>query len=241
MKPPFDAYEVCLVRTSSPENLGSVARIMGNFGFRRLALVAPEVDPADARAMVVARRARALLAAARVVPSLEEAVAGASLVVGTTARRGTQRPTMTPRALLAEMAARGPARVALVFGPEDSGLSGAEVDLCDLLCGIPTRGALRALNLAQAVAVVLWEISQADVPPTDPDALLASRSEIEGLLDHACRVLEEIGYFKDQPRARVRVHLRRMLTSARLRSDQVRTLRGVCRQALWALGRVGEG
>jgi tRNA/rRNA methyltransferase len=234
-------YQVCLVRTGSPENLGSVARIMDNFGFTRLTLVAPSLAALEPKALVVACRARERLAKARVVGTLEEAVAEATLVVGTTARRGHRRPTLAPREIVARLSAlAADDRVALVFGPEDRGLSTEEVDRCDLLCGIPTRGPLASLNLAQAVAIVLWEISQAEVRPAGPRRKAVPRAAIEGLLEHACEVLEAIGYFQTRPRSRVRADLRRMLGAAGLRAEEVRALRGICRQSLWALGKKGR-
>jgi tRNA/rRNA methyltransferase len=235
---PSPRYEVCLVRTGNPENLGSVARIMDNFGFSRLTLVAPSLAALEPKALVVACRARDRLEQARVVGTLEEAVAGATLVVGTTARRGHRRPAIAPREIVARLSALASDDcVALVFGPEDRGLSTEEVDRCDLLCSIPTRGPLASLNLAQAVAIVLWEISEAGARPARPKRGVAPRAEIEGLLDHACEVLETIGYFRTRPRARARADLRRMLGAAGLRAEGVRALRGICRQALWALGK----
>ena len=111
----------------------------------------------------------------------------------------------------------------------------ADVDRCDWLCTIPTRGPLSSLNLAQAVAVVLWEVSHADWKPARPAHDLATRADVEGFLDHACEVLEEIGYFRQKGKEQARTELRRMLGAAALDPDQVKALRGICRQALWAL------
>lgn len=234
---PLSRYEVCLVGTSNPENLGSVARIMANFGFERLTLVAPRLEALAPRALVVACGARESIERARVVGSFEEAIGEATLVVGSTARRGDRRPTIPPRALALRLRELGSDdRVALVFGPEDRGLTAAEIDRCDLVTHIPTRGPLASLNLAQAVAVVLWEISQADAGAPAPRRA-ATRGEIDGLVEHAAEVLEAIGYFVTAPRDRALTELRRALVQAGLKPEQVRSLRGVCRQALWALRR----
>lgn len=242
MSHPLDRFQVCLVGTQNPENLGSVARVMMNFGFEHLSLVDPRTSPDHHLARVVARKAEEVLARARRVSTLEEAVVGATLVVGTTARKGTRRASVTPRALarrLNDLDTAG--RVVLVFGPEDSGLTAQEADRCDLLCTIPTRGALSSLNLAQAVSVLLWEVSQLDARAPRSERQVASRGEIEGFLDHAFDVLARIGYLDHRDAEQVRTHLRRILVAAALRSEQVTALRGVCRQALWALRREEGG
>jgi TrmH family RNA methyltransferase len=223
--------EVCLVGTTNPENLGSVARLADNFAVPALTLVAPHVPPDDPRALVVGRAARDRLATARVVATLDEAVAECSYVVGFSARRGADRPTIGLRNLCARLDERaGAGRIALVFGPEDNGLVGADIDRCDLVSAIELPGPLGSLNLAQAVALVLWELSRT------PEAVAparggATRAELDGLVDHALTALDAIGYHgSHEDRERHRVHLRRILAGAGLRSEEVRSLRGILTQ-----------
>src|SRR6266850_672143 len=120
--------ELCLIGTAQAENLGGVARLCDNFGVAALTLVAPRVAVDDPRAQVVARTAREKLAATRVTADLDAAVRECVYVVGFSARRGDARPMVALGGLAAHLAARAPAgRVALVFGPEDAGLSAADV------------------------------------------------------------------------------------------------------------------
>jgi len=231
-------FDICLVGTQNAENLGATARLMDNFGLSSLWLVSPRVLPADSKANQVARTARARLHEAKVVPKLSDAVAQATYVVGMTARSGDRRETVNLRDAAVRLAAFPiEQRLALVFGPEDAGLSSEDTEACDLLCTIPTRGPLSSLNLSQAVGVVLWEISQAGVLAKPPEYVRggATREEIEGFLDHAFEVLDRFDYFREKDAARKRTDLRRVLVHAGLTGDEVKGLRGVCRQALWAL------
>jgi tRNA/rRNA methyltransferase len=237
---------VHLVGTSNPENLGSVARLLENFGVSTaLTLTAPRVPPDDHRALVVGRAARERLATARIVPTLDEAVRECAFVVGFSARRGNERPPVSLRALAATLAERAPAgAIALVFGPEDTGLLGEHIERCDLVASIETPGPLASFNLGQAVALALWELARADAPPPAPARGGATHAELEALLDHAFTALAAAGYFRGdvrgELRARKRVHLRRVLAGAGLRSDEVRGLHGLCAHMLRALAPTGD-
>ncbi|HTZ61458.1 MAG TPA: RNA methyltransferase [Thermoplasmata archaeon] len=163
--------EVVLVRPKEDGNVGAIARLARNFGAERLVLVAPRarVGP-EAR-----RRSMAglgLLKQARRAPSLARAVAEADLVVGTT-DLSTGRSTAYLRRSIAperlgEILVPVLGRVALVFGPEDNGLSRDELALCDLLVHIPARREFPTLNLSHAVAILLYAVHRAR-GPADPE------------------------------------------------------------------------
>ena len=212
--------EVVLVGTANPENLGGVARLCANFAPSGLALVAPRVRADDPRALVVGRVGQAYLAGARVVATLAEAVADAVCVVGFSARRGSARPTIALTALAGELGRRAAAgRVALVFGPEDAGLTAADVDRCDLVATIDLPGSVASLNLTQAVAIALWELARTpDAPP--PARAQASHAELDALVDRAA---ELVGGLADDRRA----HVRRLLAAAALTPADVRALHGL--------------
>jgi len=203
---------VVLVGTQNPENLGGVARLVENFAPAELALVAPRAQPDDPRALVVGRMARERLAAARVTATLDEAVREAACVVGFSARRGAGRPMVALRDLPARVPAAG--GIALVFGPEDAGLSAEDVDRCDLVATIDLPGALPSLNLTQAVAIALWELARGgDAAPAARAA--ASHAELEALIARVPQIDE-----------RGRAHLRRLLVGAGLEPADVRALHG---------------
>src|SRR2546427_3661455 len=175
---------IILVRPQTPGNIGAAARAMHNIGLRRLALVAPGHFP-HPEARMMACHAEHLLHQAVVYDSLAAAVAACHWLVGTSARRREYRhPPLTPRELahkLPAFHAQHP-HVGILFGPEDTGLTTAELDLCNDLVVIPTVAEATSLNLAQAVLVLGYEImhvpSQAPVQPAPP---LAAMDEIEAM------------------------------------------------------------
>ena len=152
---------VVLVRPRRGGNVGAVARVMKNMGLGELVLVAPRTRVGKVGERMAAH-ARDVLLAHRVVPDLASALRGCHLVVGTVGRPVIDRAEPRgAREIAAEVAAESAAagrRVALVFGPEDHGLSNAEIDLCQRVLRIPTAPAYGSLNLAQAVGVCVYEI-----------------------------------------------------------------------------------
>src|SRR5262249_16744589 len=156
---------VVLVRPEVAGNLGATARVMRNMGLSQLVLVAPVADRTAKQARQFSTHGQSILDQARVVPTLEEALADCVLVMGTSGRVGglyRRQSVALPDevlSLLAEACVRGP--VALVFGPEPTGLTNDEVTLCHYLIHIPTDPGYQALNLAQAVAICLYELRKA--------------------------------------------------------------------------------
>lgn len=166
------AVRVVLVRPKIAGNLGATARAMANMGLSDLVLVAPQADPQDRRARQRAAHAEPLLADARVVDDLAEALTDVHWTVGATCREGRYRRAIEidPRRLGAEAVERTAIgeRIAIVFGPEDHGLDRQDLLACDASLRIPSDDAYPSLNLAAAVMVCAYEIyvaATADAPP----------------------------------------------------------------------------
>lgn len=223
-------------------NVGSAARALKNFGFRRLVLVDPQEGPEREEAVRMAVDARDVLAAAATTPSLGEALDGASVVVGTSRRMGKHRQphyafdALAPK--MAGLAARG--EIAIVFGREDSGLSDADLDLCTHLAYLPTSDDYPALNVAQAVAIVAYELNRAiDAAPSvaaveDLDDIhLADHGAREAMYAHLDEALYAIGFLKDGQVEGMMRRLRRILGRAELTAGDVQVVRGIARQILW--------
>ena len=221
-----------LDRPQSADNVGAVARVMKNFGLSRLAVVAPPSwagpprsgGPGTAREEVLrrarrlARKAADVLDGLAVHPDLRAALRGSTWTCGTTSRTVEGRPRLDPEALgreVARRAAAGP--VAIVFGQERRGLSDAELDLCQAVCAIPTSPAYDSMNLAQAAAVVAWEVAraagatlEAGPGPAEP----ARHETMEALWDRVRTLLGQAGYLNPQNPEHILAELRRLLARA---------------------------
>lgn len=213
-------------------NIGSVARAIKTMGYHDLVIVNPPPEFPNNEARQMASAAQDVLAGARIVGTLAEAVAGCGLVVGTTARYfRLGLPELDPRECAAQLLSA--ARVqpaALVFGPERSGLTNAELDLCHAITYIPANPDYDSLNLAQAVQVLAYELRMAEpfsrtLPP--PEAPLAQPEDLQLFYDHLERVLLGSGFLDPgNPRHLMR-RLRRLFSRARLDSNELNILRGV--------------
>lgn len=181
--PPQKGGEICvvLVRPRYAENVGAAARALENAGAGELRLVAPNQKAREAIAQRVARGGEPRLRAARVFDRLEDAVADVDLVVATSHKTGRRRRPLLPWELSGEIAgALRPRSTALVFGPEDRGLSKEEVDLCHRLVTIPSHG---PLNLAQSVIVLLYEMKMRVAASTPSAAPVVAPGVVPGVTE----------------------------------------------------------
>ena len=162
---------IVLVEPAGPLNVGSVARVMKNFGLQHLVLVKPKCDPLGEEAMQMAVHAKDLLRSAPVVESIPAALAGCYGAIATTARpRDINTPLELPEQALSDLIVDASASAsepagsqlkgtqALMFGPEDRGLSNEELIHAQRFVKIPANPDYSALNLAQAVAVCCYEL-----------------------------------------------------------------------------------
>jgi len=223
---------IVLVGTSHPGNIGAVARAMKTMGLQRLVLVAPKVFPAE-EASARAAGAVDVLESARVCAGLDEALAGASFVVGASARlRSLAWPSMAPREAAARIVAEtSSGEAAVVFGRENSGLTNEELARCHALLHIPTAPALGSLNLAMAVQVAAYELFLASgaAPALPPDRAqpAATAEEMEKFYEYLETALIAAKFLDpDNPRHLMR-RLRRLFNRAQPDSNEVNILRGI--------------
>jgi tRNA/rRNA methyltransferase len=249
----MEATDVVLVSPRNPLNIGAAARAMANFGFRRLAVVTPFAEGwREARSAVGAPD---LLQNAIETASLAEAVASCSLVVGTGSLeyRKPEQPVL-PLPQLGPLATRElerGGRVALVFGPENHGLSRDDLSFCHCITVIPTEDRQPSMNLGQAVAVCLYELHVRDrfaeenwkaVTEASADASLRTAPAASaGSLELLAGVIEETmaaaNYSPAGMREANRHDLRLLLRRLGPREREVRRILGVFRRILWALGK----
>jgi TrmH family RNA methyltransferase len=243
-------------------NVGAVVRLLGNFGLSRLRLVEPAAwDPV--RVLTVARRGAAVVAATERHATLESALADCAYVLGTTRReRALDRPVLAPRhaaaALLAVAAGSGSGNeqlAAVLFGPEDKGLTNAALDLCHAILTIPAVPHDASLNLAQAALLVAYELRLAAFPelaqqsaplpavasPATRQTPLATGAELEAMFDAAHRMLLALHRPNIEGRTAVTMaRLRALLLRAAPRADEVDLLTGLFEHLARALARAGD-
>lgn len=235
---------VVLVRPREEGNLGAVCRAMANMGLERLLLVEPAA-PAGDTARAFAMHAHQILDGAERHASLAAALSPFEVVVGTASLRdrGWPHPVLAPRELapwLARQAAG--AKVALLFGPEVSGLSGEELARASVVVTVPCAPAQPTLNLAQAVLVVAYELfvargaPGAELPPAAPRA--AAR-QIERVAVSLESLLDRAGFARDTTFVRVARDLRHLLARAGLSEREAMILAGILRRTRHALARAG--
>jgi tRNA/rRNA methyltransferase len=235
---------VVLVRPQEEGNVGAVARAMANFGLERLILVEPAA-PLRSIARAFAVHAEAILDRVERVHDLRTALAGFERIVATTAARDRPWPSrlLAPRELAAALAADAPGTAtALVFGPEPSGLTNAELAQAGLLVRVPTSPVQPSLNLAQAVLVVAYElfVAAGEEPAAavvDDGEPRASGEEIAALFDQANELLARIRFARDATIEGVERDLRRLISRAAPTPREVTILRGILRRLGHALER----
>jgi len=257
--------DIVLVSPRNPLNIGAAARAMANFGFHRLSIVAPYAQNwMEAKSAVGAPD---LLREAKVYETLAEAVAHCTLILGTGSldrRRPVQEILDLPEAaskiresLITQGAGIRPNHIALVFGSEKHGLTSDDLSWCHAIAVIETCEAQPSMNLGQAVAVCLYEISRSSAPqspisasePTQPDAFGIQAPEgfssvgnaSSGQLDRLAALIEEtmeaVNYSTRGMRSANGEALRVLLRRLMPKDADLRRMMGLFRRILWQLHR----
>lgn len=229
---------IVLVGTTHPGNIGAAARAMKVMGLSRLYLVGPARFPSG-EATAMASSADDVLADAVVVADFMAAIAGCSLVLGTTARlRSLPQPLLDPRAAAARAAAEAERHeVAIVFGREKSGLSNEEVRHCHWLVNVPTSKAYSSLNLAQAVQILAYEVHLAMIgggpgETVPPDWQPVSPERLEFFFERLEQALLAIRFLNPAQPKRLMQRLRRLYLRARPDENELNILNGIVSHTL---------
>ncbi len=235
------SIRIVLVGTTHPGNIGAAARAMKNMGLSDLALVNPRYFPHQ-DATVRASGATDVLDNATVFTNLADALSGCVYVAGASARSRTiSWPSMGPRDCAERMISESEqGTVAVVFGPEKTGLHNDDLDLCHTLLTIPTDPGFSSLNVAMAVQVLTYELRVASLLDTGPqfetEAPPATIEEMEHFYTHLENVLEDIRFLDPENPRHLMRRLRRLFIRARPDKNEVNILRGM----LTAIDRKGQ-
>ena len=233
-----------MVGTRNPLNLGAAARAMANFGFSRLRVVNPyDVAYREARSAV---GAAPLLRAAEEFPTVAGAVGDCRLIVGTTSvghrelQHSIRRLEYGARLMLRTMAQEP---VALLFGSEKFGLSNEDLSHCHWLIRIPTVSQDLSMNLGQAVALCLYELTRSpQAAAARPEKIKAARAaENEQITEMLLEVLERSGYVNPVTAASTREKVRRLVRRLTIGARDAPVLLGMLKQILWKVGDSREG
>lgn len=233
---------VILVEPLYDGNVGSVARAMKNFGFEELILVNPcDIDDFG---MAMASHAKDVLENARTVSTLEAAIEGTDIIVGTTGKRmgNEQRhlrlhlrvPCLSPKELAEKLDGKD-GTVALLLGREDCGLTNEELMVCDMVVSIPTSAVYPIMNLSHAAAVLFYELGQIK----EGETALARRDSLLLLQGRIRTLLKEISYPDHKVEYTV-LMLRRIFGRSELTEREVRTILGIIKRIRWRIG-MGTG
>ena len=221
---------VVLYKPKYAGNVGSVARAAKNMGVKKIVIVGTnDLD----REMMVQRSthlAADVLDSITYCETIEEALGGFNYIIGTTARLGKARgPFVTPRAAAQTVAGLSQKNsVALLFGPEDTGLANDQLRLCHSVVSIPTSREFSSLNLSQAVLILCYEIFLATcVGEVEAPAKLALASELEGMYGQIKDLMFEIGFLNPENPEYWMLDVRRFFSRAQLTSREVKIVRGI--------------
>ncbi|WP_027186301.1 RNA methyltransferase [Desulfovibrio inopinatus] len=244
----LDDLAVVLFRPKFSENIGSAARAMANMGAKRLIVVSPlHYDENRARALATPKGID-ILEQALFVDELAPALTDFQLVFGTTARTGGWRkgvitPEVAAPSVVETLTAGG--SVAVVFGPEDQGLTNDETCICSQLLTIPTSDEASSLNLAQAVLVVLYECAKARRtrpfrPAGPPSSRLATHGERDTLFNTVRDTLLAIDFLHADNPEYWMLPFRRFVERVHLKRNEFNLLMGICRQVQWIAEKAGR-
>ena len=234
---------IVLVEPTHPGNIGSVARAMKTMGLSRLVLVNPKKYP-HYEATKLAAGAESILLNAQVFATVDEALSQCSMVIGTSVRdREVTWPTFTPRETAKrvhshmEMPER---QVAILFGRESSGLTNAEMDLCQSQIRIPANDEYNSLNLASAVQIIAYELRMQFIEcsrPIDSGSIndsskndrqvAATKQQRDGHIEHLQKTLEALDFIKAKPPTVLMRKLTRLYSKAMLTVEEIQILRGI--------------
>jgi TrmH family RNA methyltransferase len=221
---------VVLVEPENAGNIGAVARVMANFGYKKLVLIRPKVNHLCDEAIFRAKHAKQILKSAKVLDNFNQL--RFDYLIATTGKRGNaynlRRLCITPE----QLAGRLPkGNIAVVFGSEGTGLSADELGACDILVSIPTAKNHAVMNLSHAAAVVLYELSKHRFNA----APAASKAERDAVLLMAGKVIDTVRWNKPKSNETMKRALKNVLNRAFIHKRETYTLAGMFRRIMHAI------
>lgn len=246
VSPLLEHIRIVLVEPAGALNVGAAARVMANMGFSQLILVNPHCDPLGDDARLMAVHAADVLERSRVVQTIPEALTGCVRAIATTSRERALNTDMELPEVALPWLLKSPdveAATALIFGPEDRGLSNEELNYAQRFVRIPSDADYPSLNLAQAIALCCYELARATHPRSKPQTVQLFQpsqaavplENMERFHQHLESVLLKIGYLYPHTAESRMEKFRRFFLRAAPTHQELAMLRGILRQTEWAL------
>lgn len=231
---PLDSITIVLVRPRVAENIGAAARVAFNMGINQLIVISNTRPARKPMAKMATHKAAHLIDNLPLFSTLEEALSDFSIVVGTTTRRGRHRfVQQTVREMVDKLVPQiSNNKVAILFGPEDAGLTNDDLKYCHMTSAIPTAE-FSSLNLAQAVAIHCYELhyalihAQKDLKPS-PE--LATTFELESMYNHLEESLTKIDFMDSISHNHWMSNVRNLLGRLQLTAKDANIIRGICKK-----------
>ena len=227
---------IVLYKPKYAGNIGSIARAAKNMGFSNIFVVGTTDLDREEMQKRSTHLAADVLDKIQYFDNIDTALGDFNYIVGTTARLGKARgPFIAPRVIAEKIVnVSRKNKVALLFGPEDTGLANDELRYCHAVVTIPTSREFTSLNLSHAVMILCYEIFVASsTAAKEVTPKLALSSELEGMYGQIKTLLAEMGFLNPENPDYWMMHLRRFFTRAGLLSREVKIIRGICRQLEW--------
>jgi tRNA/rRNA methyltransferase len=238
MKPQTNMKNISIVlyKPKYAGNVGSVARAAKNMGIGSIIVVGTTDFDREEMQQRSTHLAADVLDKIQYFDNIDTALGDFNYIVGTTARLGKARgPFIAPRVIAEKIVnVSRKNKIALLFGPEDTGLSNDELRYCHAVVSIPTARELKSINLSHAVIIICYEIFTASLPSIEEATpKLALSKDLEGMYGQIKTLLAQIGFLNPENPDYWMMHLRRFFTRAGLLSREVKIIRGICRQLEW--------
>ena len=247
----IENIKIVLVEPAGERNIGSIARVMRNMGLKKLAIVNPACDYLSEDARIMAVHGVEVLENAQICETVPEAIQECQKTIATTARaRDIPTALETPRDATPWLL-EDEYPSALIFGPEDRGLSNQELSYAQRFICIPSNPEYPSLNLAQAVGVCCYELYQnyhqsvslnGDATPQESqekeksnEVPLATIGQLEGYYQHLESLLLKINYLQPHTANNKMEKIRRIVNRGDLTAQELAMLRGMLRQTEWGL------
>ncbi|MDO8644277.1 MAG: RNA methyltransferase [bacterium] len=226
-------YSFILVSPRYAGNVGSAARAVANMGFKDLRLVAPRCSPKDKEAVMMAMGGSTVLKKVKIFKTIPEAIADRDYLIGTSCTRAYRKLIrLSSRDLVTHLEKRE-GKIAVLFGPEEKGLSNEDLSYCDQIVTIPTSRKTPSLNLAQSVLILAYELSRlANHRVVSIREKPASKKSLHGMIAHLEEILWEVGYMDPQNPFRNRLVLRNLFRRAQPTEQEIFHLRAFYRKFL---------